>query len=594
MEIMIDRNGITHGRGSWLLVAAAVAGVAPAAYTVPAVGWWLVPNVVFQLVVYAAGFTLLRVPEHRRNATCLILAGVASATGYLMSEPMWEIGYWFQLGYVFHWLVAPLFLRVLLSYPAPGPRGRSASALLRATWVWATVPWLISAAQWNPAHAEEPNSTLWVRLVDFEPGARIFALIASAGSIVVGIWAINVMWRRWRSAKGPLAPRSQLVAAAGFVLAVGLMGREITDFLANRHRISWEAVAWVDNAHTVLAVVAVLLTSWSVYWSFAQRPRVVEAMVATAGNASGVEAALRCVLGDPTARLYYDIGGTWLDAHGAQASPTPAPGRLRKILPNDHGQPSALADLDDVVLEDPIQTRTALSATQLVLQAAHLAVERDAYAKELAESRQRIVTDSIAQRIALERALHDGVQQHLLAVSTTLSRAQLASNLTESTDVIDQAQTQLKEALAELRRLARGIHPVALGHGGLPGGLRVMVDRWDDCELVLQSPEPTFACLDETVRATCYFAAAEALSNAIKYGSRPVTITAACDEQQVTITVADRGAGGARPVPGGGLAGLRDRLAAVGGQATITSPEGGPTMIEIRSPVHTSTTLGAP
>ena len=121
-----------------------------------------------------------------------------------------------------------------------------------------------------------------------------------------------------------------------------------------------------------------------------------------------------------------------------------------------------------------------------------------------------------------------------------------------------------------------------------------MVDRWDDCELVLESPERSFACLDETVRATCYFAAAEALSNAIKYGSRPVTITAACDGQQVTITVVDRGAGGAYPIPGGGLAGLRDRLAAVGGQATITSPEGGPTMIEIRSPVHASTTRGTP
>ncbi|WP_426120734.1 sensor histidine kinase [Kocuria sp. LHG3120] len=591
---MIAKNGMTRGWGLWLLVAAALVGVAPVPYTAAVDGWWVAPNVVFQLVVYATGFTLLRVPEHRRNATHLVLAGVASATGYLLSEPIASIGYWFQLGYVTQWLVAPLFLRVLLSYPAPGPRGRSASALLRATWLWATVPWLVSAAQWNPAHAEVPNSTLWVRLVDFESGANIVALIGSAGSIVVGIWTIRVMWQRWRSAKGPLAPRSRLVAAAGILLAVGVGSREIARVLVDTNRINWEGRAWIETGHTVLAIVVVLLTVGSVYWSFAQRPRVVEAMVATAGDAPRVEAALRSVLGDPTARLYYDIAGIWLDAHGAQASPAPTPGRLRKILPNDQGQPSALADLDDVVLEDPIQTRIALSATQLVLEAAHLAVERDAYAKELAESRKRIVTDSVTQRIELERALHDGVQQHLLAVSTTLSRAQLASNPIESADVIDQAQNQLTEALAELRRLARGIHPVALGHGGLPGGLRVMVDRWDDCELVLRSPEPSFACLDETVRATCYFAAAEALANAIKYGSRPVTITAACDGQEVTITVVDRGAGGARPVPGGGLAGLRDRLAAVGGRTMITSPEGGPTMIEIRSPVHTSTALGAP
>jgi signal transduction histidine kinase len=590
---VIANNGMARKWGPWLLVAAVV-GLVPAPFTAPVDVWWVAPTVAFQLVVYAAGFTLLRVPEHRCNAAHLVLAGVATGTGYLLSEPIAHTGYWFQLGYVAQWLMAPLLLRVLLSYPAPAPRGRSAALLLRVTWVWAVVPWLVSAVQWNPDHALVPYSNQWLTIVDFEPGALTAAYIGSAGSLVVGIWAVHVMWRRWRSAKGPLAPRSGLVAAAGILLAGGLMTREVARVLVDTKLITEESRSWIGIGHTVLAITAVLLTVGSVYWSFAQRPRVVETMVATAGDALGVEAALRRVLGDPTARLYYDLAGTWLDARGAPASPAAAPGRVMKVLNNEQGQPSALADLDDVVLEDPIQTAIALSATQLVLQAAHLAVERDAYAKDLAESRKRIVTDSVTQRIELERALHDGVQQHLLAVSTTLSLAQLASNLTESTDVIDQAQNQLKEALAELRRLARGIHPVALGHGGLPGGLRVMVDRWDDCELVLESPDPSFACLDETVRTTCYFGAAEALSNAIKYGSRPVTITADCDGQQVTITVGDRGAGGARPVPGGGLAGLKDRLAAVGGRTTITSPEGGPTRIEIRSPVHASTTLGVP
>jgi signal transduction histidine kinase len=591
---VIANNGKAREWAPWLLAAAAVVGIVPAPFTAPGDAWWVAPTVAFQLVVYAAGFTLLRVPEHRRNATHLVLAGVVTGTGYLLADPIADTGYWFQLGFVAQWMMAPLLLRVLLSYPAPAPRGRSATMLLRVTWVWAVVPWLVSAVQWNPDHAGVPYSNQWLTLVDFEPGALFAVSIGSAGSILVGIWAVHLMWRRWRSAKGPLAPRSRLVAAAGILLAVGVGSREVARFLVDTKLITEESRSWIGFGHTVLAIMAVLLTVGSVYWSFAQRPRVVETMVATAGDALGVEAALRRVLGDPTARLYYDLAGTWLDARGVPANPASAPGRVLKVLNNEQGQPSALADLDNVVLEDPIQTTIALSATQLVLQAAHLAVERDAYAKDLAESRKRIVTDSVTQRIELERALHDGVQQHLLAVSTTLSLAQLASNVTESADAIDQAQNQLKEALAELRRLARGIHPVALGHGGLPGGLRVMVDRWDNCALVLESPESSFACLDETVRTTCYFAAAEALSNAIKYGSRPVTITAACDGQQVSVTAVDRGTGGARPVPGGGLAGLRDRLAAVGGKATITSPDGGPTMIEIRSPVHASTTLGVP
>lgn len=586
---VIAKDGVTRAGGSVVLVVAAVAGLVPAAFAAVSNGWWVVPTVVFQLVVYATGFTLLRVPGHRQNASCLVLAGVASAFSYLLSVPT---GYWFQLGYVCQWLVAPLFLRVLLSYPAPAPRGRSASALLRATWLWAIVPWLVAALLWRPGDPGVTYSNLWVALVNFKAGAETAQLIGSAGSFVIGVWTVHVMVCRWRSAKGPRAPQTRLVVAAGIALAVGVMSREIARLLVDARWIGWEPRAWVEQGHTVLAIVAVLLTVGSVYWSFAQRPRVVEALVATAGDASGVESVLRSVLGDPTAQLYYDFGGRWRDAHGAEARPGSAPGRLRRVLANEPDQPGALADLDEVVLEDPIRTEIALSATRLVLRAAHLAVERDAYAHEVADSRKRIVTESVAQRRELERALHDGVQQHLLAVSATLSRAQLTSDPAVSTAVLGQARAQLEEALTELRRLARGIHPVALGHGGLPGGLRVMVDRWDECELLLQSPEASFACLDETVRTTCYFAAAEALANAVKYGSRPVTITACCDGQHVTIVVMDRGSGGACPTPGGGLAGTRDRLAAVGGSATITSPQGGPTTVEIQSPVRTTTREG--
>ena len=76
MESVIAKNGMARGWGLWLLVAAALVGVAPVPYTAAVDGWWVAPNVVFQLVVYATGFTLLRVPEHRRNATHLVLAGV--------------------------------------------------------------------------------------------------------------------------------------------------------------------------------------------------------------------------------------------------------------------------------------------------------------------------------------------------------------------------------------------------------------------------------------------------------------------------------------------------------------------------------------
>jgi hypothetical protein len=92
-------NGMARKWAPWVLVTAAVVGVVPAPFTAPVNAWWVAPTVAFQLVVYAAGFTLLRVPEHRRNATHLILVGVVGGAGYLLAEPIADIGYWLQLGF---------------------------------------------------------------------------------------------------------------------------------------------------------------------------------------------------------------------------------------------------------------------------------------------------------------------------------------------------------------------------------------------------------------------------------------------------------------------------------------------------------------
>ena len=145
----------------------------------------------------------------------------------------------------------------------------------------------------------------------------------------------------------------------------------------------------------------------------------------------------------------------------------------------------AAIDLADDCRTDPGRLRIALNAAALVLDNTRLAVEREAHLDQLKGAQARIVEAGLAERRRLERDLHDGAQQQLLAVSTTLSRARLLSEPDAVRATVDVAREQLATALADLRRLARGIHPGVLTQGGLVAGLEPLARADPRVELVL-------------------------------------------------------------------------------------------------------------
>ncbi|WP_241661262.1 sensor histidine kinase [Thermomonospora catenispora] len=211
-------------------------------------------------------------------------------------------------------------------------------------------------------------------------------------------------------------------------------------------------------------------------------------------------------------------------------------------------------------------------------------IRLQARAEQLQASRARGVDAAEAERRRIERDLHDGAQQRLLAVAMDIgrARAKLEEDPEAARALIEQAHAGTKEAIAELRDLARGIYPAILTDRGLDAAISGLASRAAvpvEVEVDLPERPPT------AVESIAYFIVAESLSNIAKYArATRASVRVAREAQWVVVEVTDDGVGGARAVPGGGLAGLADRAATIDGILTIDSPPGGPTVIRADLP----------
>src|SRR5215831_3778798 len=202
----------------------------------------------------------------------------------------------------------------------------------------------------------------------------------------------------------------------------------------------------------------------------------------------------------------------------------------------------------------------------------------------LRETQARSVDIALADRRQIERDLHDGAQQRLLSLGMNLGMAleKFETEPDEARVLVGDAHLELQRAIAELRNLARGIHPAVLTDRGLDAALSALVSR---------SPLPVRLDIDlnerlpASVEATAYFIVAEALTNAVRHaGASSVDVHVRPVGRRLRIEVADDGHGGAELRPGGGLAGLADRASSVEGSLQVSSPAGGPTVLVAELP----------
>jgi signal transduction histidine kinase len=280
-------------------------------------------------------------------------------------------------------------------------------------------------------------------------------------------------------------------------------------------------------------------------------------------------------LGDPSLEL-----GLWLpekncyvDAAGREVE---LPDEERRVVTRiEHaGQPLAALVHDPSLLEEPELVQAAGAAARLALENARLQAEMRAQLLRVQESRVRIVAAGDEARRRIERDIHDGAQQRLVALALQLRTAQ--RRLGDGADpeveaLLDAAVDELQVAVDELRELARGVHPAILTEEGLAAALESLASR-SALPISLDVLEERFP---PQVEATAYFVACEGLANVAKHAeASKAVVTVARRDRVLTIEVSDDGIGGAVPVNGSGLSGLADRVEALGGKLRIESRPG--------------------
>jgi signal transduction histidine kinase len=243
------------------------------------------------------------------------------------------------------------------------------------------------------------------------------------------------------------------------------------------------------------------------------------------------------------------------------------------------GRPLAALVHDPSLLDEPKLVLAAGAAARLALENARLHADIRAQLINVQESRARIVQAADAERRRIERDLHDGAQQRLVALALELRAFQRRSDGradAEVEQILAAAVGELQAAVTDLRELARGVHPAILTEEGLAAALESLTSR-TLLPILLETCEGR---LPAQVEATAYFVACEALANALKYAhASAVRIGARRTNGTLVVEIEDDGVGGARIEEGGGLRGLADRVEALGGSLTVESAAGSGTRI---------------
>jgi signal transduction histidine kinase len=381
--------------------------------------------------------------------------------------------------------------------------------------------------------------------------------------------------------------RATVATATATVLAVGILG--VLSVAAAAVGVS--LVQW--SPPISITVLAILTGAAAILFPLLQRAldrllypergRAVAALrqlsarvEAGAESPRAVEDVLRRALRDPGLTVASrDIGGGQL--HLLDGQPATKTGASAHIT----------ARGEEIGAIIPSPNRLKRPAAAVVRAAAPLieAIRTDAVVaearSEVEASRERLLRAGYEERRRLERDLHDGAQQRLIALGMNLRVLQRTSPAAPKLDAaLDAAVAELGTVVAELRRIAHGVRPSALDDG-LGAALADLTQLAPEMvELDVQIPQ-----LPDAVATTAYYVASEALTNALRHAAPSrIRITASAHEGTLRMRIDDDGSGGASLTPTGGLTGLADRVAALGGELAVDSRRGTGTTVEARLP----------
>jgi signal transduction histidine kinase len=361
-----------------------------------------------------------------------------------------------------------------------------------------------------------------------------------------------------RRAQGPLLGAAAITAVAGLVW----LGRVIA---IDARASTFETIGRAVTVTIPLGIVA------GIGWSRLRHPRASDLVVELRSEAPAtMRERLARALDDPTLEVAYRLDeGRYVDAAGRPIELPERADRARAVTAvTAAGEEVAALIHDPALLDEPALVESVRATAALVLENERLAAAVRSQLAEVRASRGRIVAAADAERRRIERNLHDGAQQRLVTLSVALGLEASRADASAA-DVLSRAQDEVEQAIAELRELARGIHPTLLRDEGLHAAVEALARR---APLPVTVQSTVRDRLPDPVELAAYFVVAEALTNVVKHASASEA-SVLLEQEPVTLraTVTDDGVGGARITPDSGLAGLRDRLEALDATLSIKS-----------------------
>ncbi len=407
------------------------------------------------------------------------------------------------------------------------------------------------------------------------PGmAEVFdTMSAGLGAIIIA-WAVALTVRRRREASPVVREASRPVLLTGLVclsfvsLSLAIGSSRVSE-VAHGLVASFASLAFLALPFAYL--VGLLRSRYA-------RAGTVSDLLGALSSRAALRDTLADALGDPSLRLVYWTG-RWVDREGRSVE-LPEHGVTRV----ERNGECIGALIHDPALDHEPLVEDAAAAAALALENERLEAELRARVVELQESRAKLIEVSMAERRRLERDLHDGAQQRLVALSVQVGMAKrkLHDDPAAAEALLERAGGELSLALEELRELARGIHPAILTDRGLEPALQALIAR---APLEVELADAPAERLPAAVEAAAYFVVAESLTNVAKYASaHHATVSVQRQNGHAVIEVRDDGVGGADPATGTGLRGLADRLTIVDGRLEVVSPPGAGTLVRAQIP----------
>jgi signal transduction histidine kinase len=560
LPLLATIGAVLSGALAVLVLSGAAGGVHPVHIVIVC---WLV------LTYSISGLVAWRCRPGSRLGPLMLLTGVTALAGAAAWSD--EAGLAHTVGQLLDVLPLVLVVQVFVTFPSGRLRGRAEKLIVYTGWVAAlggqlTVMLLGGLQPHRLVVVDRPRLAVAVHNIEL----AVIATVALAG---VGLLAV----RRRRGGR-PLRRSLSLLVDS---FAVGLVMIAVLLLVGAFGGPAFPVIQRISLALLGVAPMAFLA---GLLHARLARSSVGDLVVRLRAEPADLRAPLAEALRDPSLEVCYWLPrfDAWADQDGRPVALPGDPSRVT-VIDDEDGRPMAALVHDRALLDEPALLAAVSAAAAIALRSGRLQAQLHANVEELRGSRARVVQAAQRERQRLERDLHDGAQQRLIALALDLGvlQTRMAGD-PEAAALLTGARAEIAVSLAELRDLARGLHPAVVTAHGLAVAIESMAAR-APVPVRLRVDLP--ARLAEPVELAAYYVVCESLANIGKHArASTAEIELSVRDGHILVEVADDGVGGADADLGTGLRGLADRVEALDGRLRVWTPCGGGTRVRAEVP----------